>query len=71
MKKQFTRWSLLLLSVIMLVGYVIPMWSLTIPVKAYDATEDKQKVKLMEDELAALRDSSSIATEAYKEALAA
>ena len=71
MKKQFTRWSLLLLSVIMLVGYVIPMWSLTIPVKAYDATEDKQKVKLMEDELAALRDSSSIASEAYKEALAA
>ena len=71
MKKQFTRWSLLLLSVIMLVGYVVPMWSLTIPVKAYDATEDKQKVKLMEDELAALRDSSSIASKAYKEALAA
>lgn len=71
MKKQFTRWSLLLLSVIMLVGYVVPMWSLTIPVKAYDATEDKQKVKLMEEELAVLRGNSSVASDAYKEALAA
>lgn len=71
MKKQFTRWSLLLLSVILLVSYVIPMWSLTIPVTAYDATADKQQVKKMEEELAALRGSSSLASDAYKEALAA
>lgn len=69
MKKLFTRWSLLLLSVILLVSYVIPMWSLTIPVTAYDAAADKQQVKKMEDELAALRDSSSIASKAYREAL--
>jgi len=71
MKRYFTRWGLLLLSVVMLVCYVVPMWSLTIPVTAYDATADKQAVKKMEEELAALRGSSSIASDAYQKALAA
>lgn len=71
MKRYFTRWGLLLLSVVMLVCYVVPMWSLTIPVIAYDATADKQAVKKMEEELAALRGSSSVASDAYQKALAA
>ena len=71
MKRYFTRWGLLLLSVVMLVCYVVPMWSLTIPVTAYDATADKQAVKKMEEELAALRGSSSVASDAYQKALAA
>lgn len=71
MKRYFTRWVLLLLSVVMLVCYVVPMWSLTIPVIAYDATADKQAVKKMEEELAALRGSSSVASDAYQKALAA
>jgi len=60
-----------LLSVILLAGYVIPMWSLVIPTAAYDATADQQALKKMEEELAALRGSSSLATEEYKQALAA
>ncbi|MBQ7983215.1 MAG: peptidoglycan DD-metalloendopeptidase family protein, partial [Clostridia bacterium] len=52
-------------------GYVIPMWSLVIDVAAYDATADQQAVKKMEEELAALRGSSSLATEEYEKALAA
>ena len=71
MKKQFTRWGLVLLSVFLLFGYVVPMWSLVIPVTAYDATADKQAVKKMEEELAVLRGSSVVASDAYKAALAA
>ena len=71
MKKQVIRWSLLLLSVVLLITYVIPMWSLVIPVTAYDATEDKQAVKKMEEELENLRGSSALASEEYKRALAA
>ncbi len=69
MKRYFTRWGLVLLSVVLVVGYVVPMWSLTIPITAYDATEDKQQVKKMEEELAVLRGSSSVASEAYQAAL--
>lgn len=61
----------MLLSVILLAGYVIPMWSLVIPTAAYDATVDQQALKKMEEELAALRGSSSLATEEYNQALAA
>ena len=70
MKKYAGRWGILLLSVILLVGYVIPMWSLTVPIAAYDATADKQAVKKMEEELANLRGSSALASDAYREALA-
>ena len=45
MKKHCIRWGTILLSMFLLVGYIIPMWSLTIPVRAYDATADKQQVQ--------------------------
>ncbi len=71
MKKTIIRLGTLVLSVLLLAGYVIPMWSLTVPVSAYDATADKQAVKKMEEELAVLRGSSAVASQAYKDALAA
>lgn len=71
MKKHACRWALLLLSAVLLVCYIVPMWSLTIPVAAYDATADKQEVKKMEEELAVLRGSSAVASDAYRAALAA
>ncbi|MBR5871509.1 MAG: peptidoglycan DD-metalloendopeptidase family protein [Clostridia bacterium] len=71
MKKRCLRWGSAILSVLLLVCYIIPMWSLTIPVKAYDATADKQQVKKMEEELEVLRGTSALAAQAYKEALAA
>lgn len=69
MKKHCIRWGMILLSMFLLVGYIIPMWSLTIPVRAYDATADKQQVKKMEEELAVLRGSAALASEAYRAAL--
>ncbi len=71
MKQHIIRFGILLLSVFLLAGYAVPMWSLTVPVFAYDATEDKLQVKKMEEELAMLRGSSSVASEAYQKALAA
>ena len=70
MKKRYIRWGTVLLSVFLLAGYIVPMWSLTIPVRAYDATADKQQVKKMEEELAVLRGSAELASEAYRAALA-
>lgn len=69
MKQRIFRWGLVILSVVLLAGYVIPMWSLVIPVSAYDSSEDKQAVKKMEEELENLRDSSALASEEYKRAL--
>lgn len=70
MKKRYIRWGTILLSVFLLAGYIVPMWSLTIPVRAYDATADKQQVKKMEEELEVLRGSAELASEAYRAALA-
>lgn len=65
------RLGMVFIAVLMLASYAIPKWSLVIPVAAYDATVDKQAVKKMEEELAALRGSSALATQEYKDALAA
>ncbi|MGM9624812.1 MAG: hypothetical protein ACI3XM_03800, partial [Eubacteriales bacterium] len=70
-KKRYINIGVLLSAVLLLVFYVLPTWSLVIPVAAYDATADKQAVKKMEEELSALQGSSTIAQQAYEEALAA
>ncbi|MBQ8577023.1 MAG: peptidoglycan DD-metalloendopeptidase family protein [Clostridia bacterium] len=69
--KPYIRIGCVILAVGMLATYAIPKWSLVIPVVAYDATADKQAVKKMEEELAALRGSSAQATQDYEDALAA
>ena len=70
LKKHLIRLGIVLLTAVFLAGYVIPMWSLVIPIASYDATADKQALKKMEEELAALRGTSAQATDAYKNALA-
>ncbi len=70
-RKTYLRIGIVLLSVFLLASYAIPKWSLVIPVAAYDATADKQAIKKMEEELSALRGSSALATQEYKDALAA
>ena len=70
LKKHLIRLGIVLLTAVFLAGYVIPMWSLVIPIASYDATADKQALKKMEEELAALRGTSAQATDAYKNVLA-
>ncbi len=70
-KSGVLRVTAILFAILMLALYAIPKWSLVIPVAAYDATADKQAVRKMEEELAALKGSSALATKEYTDALAA
>ncbi len=55
----------------LLLGYAVPMWSLTIPVSAASTTiaEDRQRVKKLEDELVILKGNRSAASSAYTKAI--
>lgn len=69
--RSHVKVGILFLTVGLLASYAIPKWSLIIPVTAYDAAADRQAVKIMEEELAALRGSSAIAQQDYENALSA
>ena len=70
-KKRAIHFGILLAAAVLLFSYAVPKWSLVIPVAAYDATQDRQALKKLEEELAVLRGSREQAKSEYEQALAA
>jgi len=70
-KRRAIRLGIILAAAVLLCSYAVPKWSLAIPVAAYDATQDRQALKKLEEELAALRGSREQANSEYEQALAA